>query len=134
VRRSRTTAIVAIAMFGAIALAGCAKDSGETASGDTAGQTGTGCKLAARPPAAPAASSSASGSGGSTVDASALRVGLAYDVGGRGDASFNDAAAAGLDKAKSDLGVKDTRETTAAAGESEDAKQSRLRPWSPVCP
>jgi basic membrane protein A len=32
-------------------------------------------------------------------------VGLAYDVGGRGDRSFNDAAAAGLDKAKEELGV-----------------------------
>jgi basic membrane protein A len=61
------------------------------------------------------------------VDASALKVGLAYDIGGRGDASFNDAAAAGLDKAKSDLGVTDAKETTAAPNESEDAKQSRLR-------
>ncbi len=34
-----------------------------------------------------------------------VRVGLAYDVGGRGDRSFNDAAAAGLDKAKTELGV-----------------------------
>jgi basic membrane protein A len=34
-----------------------------------------------------------------------LKVGLAYDVGGRGDRSFNDSAAAGLDKAKEELGV-----------------------------
>lgn len=34
-----------------------------------------------------------------------VRVGLAYDVGGRGDRSFNDAAAAGLDQAKEELGV-----------------------------
>jgi basic membrane protein A len=34
-----------------------------------------------------------------------LRVGLAYDVGGRGDRSFNDSAAAGLDKAKEELGI-----------------------------
>lgn len=34
-----------------------------------------------------------------------LKVGLAYDLGGRGDKSFNDAAAEGLDKAKDDLGV-----------------------------
>ena len=32
-----------------------------------------------------------------------LKVGLAYDVGGRGDRSFNDSAAAGLDKAKEEL-------------------------------
>ncbi len=32
-------------------------------------------------------------------------VGLVYDIGGRGDLSFNDSAAAGLEKAKADLGV-----------------------------
>ncbi|MFI6501365.1 BMP family protein [Nonomuraea typhae] len=35
----------------------------------------------------------------------ALKVGLAFDVGGRGDKSFNDAAYAGLEKAKTDLGA-----------------------------
>jgi len=34
-----------------------------------------------------------------------VRVGLAYDVGGRGDRSFNDSAAAGLDQAKEELGI-----------------------------
>lgn len=33
------------------------------------------------------------------------RVGLVFDVGGRGDKSFNDAAAAGLDRAARELGV-----------------------------
>jgi len=55
-----------------------------------------------------------------------LKVGLAYDIGGRGDQSFNDAAAAGLDKAKSDLGVEAT-EAEAGAGESDAAKEERLR-------
>ena len=32
-------------------------------------------------------------------------VGLVYDIGGRGDLSFNDSAAAGLEKANADLGV-----------------------------
>ena len=45
---------------------------------------------------------SSSGSGEKTSD---IKVGLAYDVGGRGDKSFNDAAAIGLDEAKKDLGV-----------------------------
>ncbi len=35
----------------------------------------------------------------------AYKVGLVFDVGGRGDKSFNDAAAAGLDSAKKVLGV-----------------------------
>jgi len=35
----------------------------------------------------------------------ALKVGLVFDVGGRGDKSFNDAAYAGLDSAKKGLGI-----------------------------
>jgi basic membrane protein A len=34
-----------------------------------------------------------------------VKVGLVYDLGGRGDQSFNDAAGAGLDQAKDELGV-----------------------------
>ena len=41
-----------------------------------------------------------------------IRVGLAYDIGGRGDGSFNDAAAAGLDRAETELGV-ETAESSA---------------------
>ena len=68
------------------------------------------------------------GSSGSSSSApkSDLKVGLAYDIGGRGDQSFNDAAAAGLDKAKADLGVQ-TKELEASNGEPESAKEERLR-------
>jgi len=38
-------------------------------------------------------------------EASDLRVGLVYDIGGRGDLSFNDSAAAGLDQAAQEFGV-----------------------------
>ena len=51
---------------------------------------------------------------------------MAYDVGGRGDQSFNDAAAAGLDKAKSELGV-DAKEAAAVNGENEAAREERLQ-------
>ncbi len=56
-------------------------------------------------------------------------MGLAYDVGGPGDASFNDAAQIGLKKSISDLGLPqaNTRELTAAINESEDAALTRLR-------
>lgn len=40
-----------------------------------------------------------------TDGASDLSVGLVYDIGGRGDLSFNDSAAAGLDRAESELGI-----------------------------
>ena len=38
-------------------------------------------------------------------ETSDVKVGLVYDLGGRGDQSFNDSAAAGLDRAKEDFGV-----------------------------
>ena len=50
-------------------------------------------------------SDTAQPAGPSASAAPALKVGLAYDVGGRGDRSFNDAAAAGLDKAVAELGA-----------------------------
>jgi basic membrane protein A len=55
-----------------------------------------------------------------------MRIGLSYDIGGRGDASFNDAAAAGVDKAKADFGVHDVSESTAGPSEDEAAKEQRL--------
>ncbi len=67
-------------------------------------------------------------SGGSTSATSSgktVKVGMAYDVGGRGDQSFNDAAAAGLDKAKAELGA-DTKEAAAVTGEPESAREERL--------
>ncbi|MDH6704467.1 basic membrane protein A [Kitasatospora sp. MAA19] len=56
----------------------------------------------------------------------ALKVGMAYDIGGRGDQSFNDSAARGLDKAKAELGVSVT-EADAKAGEAEADKETRLK-------
>jgi basic membrane protein A len=58
--------------------------------------------------------------------ASEMKVGLAYDIGGRGDQSFNDSAAAGLDRAKEELGIEAT-EAEAGQGESDAAKEERLR-------
>jgi basic membrane protein A len=65
-------------------------------------------------------------SGSSTAKASDVKVGLAYDIGGRGDQSFNDSAAAGLDKAASEFGV-ETKEAEASNGEADTAKEERLR-------
>ncbi|MET0134241.1 MAG: BMP family ABC transporter substrate-binding protein [Kibdelosporangium sp.] len=114
-------------MSGVLALAGCAKDSGGGSNPPAGNTQAQGCQLSPVPQASGGGASSGAATTPAKADASALKVGLAYDIGGRGDASFNDAAAAGLDKAKSDLGLKDARETTAAPNEPEDAKQSRLR-------
>ena len=69
---------------------------------------------------------SSSGSSSSSSKKSDLKVGMAYDVGGRGDQSFNDSAAAGLDKAKSELNV-DAKEAAAVNGENEAAREERLQ-------
>lgn len=64
--------------------------------------------------------------GGSSGSASSVKVGLAYDIGGRGDQSFNDSAARGLDKAKADFGVQ-AKELEASQGETDAQKEERLR-------
>jgi len=68
------------------------------------------------------------GGSGSGSPSSDLKVGLAYDIGGRGDKSFNDSAAAGLDKAKTDLGIKqdNVRELSARANETDADRAQRL--------
>ncbi|MFD4582577.1 BMP family protein [Streptomyces sp. NPDC087659] len=63
--------------------------------------------------------SSEAGSDGGTKAA------IAYDIGGRGDQSFNDAAYAGLAKAEKDLGVKGT-EAEPSEGEADPDKVQRL--------
>lgn len=63
-------------------------------SGGTSSSTGSS--------SAPAAAESPSAAAAAKSD---VKVGLAYDIGGRGDKSFNDAAYTGLSKAASELGV-----------------------------
>ncbi|MFC8510734.1 BMP family protein [Streptomyces sp. NPDC057411] len=69
-------------------------------------------------------SSTDSGSSSSS-SAGATRAAIAYDIGGRGDQSFNDAAYAGLQKAESDLGVKGA-EAEPSEGEGDADKVQRL--------
>jgi basic membrane protein A and related proteins len=99
-RRVRGIGLIAAALVGALSLTACGDDS---SSGTGTGNTG----------------------GGSSAS-SDLKVGLAYDIGGRGDKSFNDSAAAGLDKAKSELGI-ETKELSATKGETDADKEQRLR-------
>ncbi|HEY0637159.1 MAG TPA: BMP family ABC transporter substrate-binding protein [Pseudonocardiaceae bacterium] len=126
-RRTRGIAVAAIALTSALSLVGCAKDSntGSGANNQSGSNNAQACATAEKPAAAPAQSTSAGS--GEKVDGSALKVGLAYDIGGRGDASFNDAAAKGLDEAKAALGITQVKELTAGANESEADKQTRLR-------
>ena len=54
------------------------------------------------------------------------KVGMAFDVGGRGDQSFNDSAAKGLDKAECELGF-EVQTAEAQDGEPESAREGRLQ-------
>ncbi|MBN0044393.1 BMP family ABC transporter substrate-binding protein [Streptomyces actuosus] len=66
-------------------------------------------------------SSSASSSGGGD----GVKIGLAFDVGGRGDRSFNDSAARGADKAKEEFGG-EIKELTAKTSDTEADREQRL--------
>ncbi len=99
----RVTSLVAVMAAATMALAACGGDSGSSTSTASSG-----------------GSSSAAGGG------EKIKVGLAYDIGGRGDKSFNDSAAAGLDKAKADLGV-EFKELSATQGETDADKEARLK-------
>jgi basic membrane protein A len=70
-------------------------------------------------------SSSKDTSSSPSSSSSGLKVGVAYDVGGRGDHSFNDSAAAGLDKAKADFGIT-VKELTAKTADTDADRETRL--------
>jgi basic membrane protein A len=89
VRRNRKlTALLALLFAFVLLAAACGDDSGDD---DTSGDEGSTTTEAG-----------GEGEGEATSD---LTVGLAYDLGGRGDQSFNDSAAAGLDRAVDELGI-----------------------------
>jgi basic membrane protein A and related proteins len=85
------------------------------------------CGGSEEPATSATAAAPSDGASSAAPAAAGAKVGLAYDIGGRGDQSFNDAAAAGLDKAKSELGLAETKELEAGNGETEAAKEERLR-------
>ncbi|GGP94731.1 BMP family lipoprotein [Streptosporangium pseudovulgare] len=66
--------------------------------------------------------------------ASGLKVGLAFDVGGRGDKSFNDSAYAGLERAKTDLGaeIKDLSPAADGSNRGELLRQLAEAGYNPI--
>jgi len=117
---------MAVVLSSALVATGCARNTGAPSTGGGATAGGTDCPRNAAPAASGAPSTAPALP---NADASGLKVGVAYDIGGRGDQSFNDAAAAGLERAISELGLvkENTRELSAAPNESEDAAATRLR-------
>jgi len=74
-------------------------------------------------------SGASTGPGASSGSATAggISVGLAYDIGGRGDKSFNDSAAKGLDQAKTELGAT-VQESEAQPNETDAEKGTGCAP------
>jgi basic membrane protein A and related proteins len=96
-----TTKLAALAVTVALVVAGCAKKEQDSAAGASdelcADKSGAGPKI-----------------------------GLAYDIGGRGDKSFNDLAAAGVKKSLDELDAT-CEESEAGQQEPDSAKEERLR-------
>jgi basic membrane protein A len=84
-----------------------------------------GCSALVTLSACGATSTSASSSSSSGSSTGVSKVGIAYDVGGRGDQSFNDSAARGLDKAEAQYHFQ-LKELSANTGESDADRQQRL--------
>jgi basic membrane protein A len=99
-RRNRWIRVLALLLPLALFAAACGSDSGGSVKDD---------------------SSSSSDSGKSD-----LKVGIVYDLGGRGDQSFNDAAAAGLDKAVKEFGLAKPEELEPDKGGENRAQLLRL--------
>jgi basic membrane protein A len=104
-RRNRWIRVIALLIPLALFAAACGSDDdgGAVSGGDSSSTT-------------------AAGSSGK----SDLKVGIVYDLGGRGDKSFNDAAAAGLDKAVEDLGLAEPKELEPDKGGENRAQLLRL--------
>ncbi|RSS45302.1 BMP family protein [Streptomyces sp. WAC08241] len=88
--------------------------------------TTVGIASAALALSATACGKSSTDSGSSSAsDSKTITAAIAYDIGGRGDQSFNDAAYAGLQKAEKELGVKG-KEAEPSEGEGDADKVQRL--------
>ncbi|MDG1367369.1 MAG: BMP family ABC transporter substrate-binding protein [Acidimicrobiales bacterium] len=92
--RKRSLLLLSVLLSFSLIAAACGDDDGATDAGsDDAGSDDAG-------------SDDDAGSEDMADDASSdTTVGLVYDIGGRGDLSFNDSAAEGLDRAQSELGI-----------------------------
>ena len=115
--RKHSALLALILAFGllAAACAGGAAPTTQAPTATTAGATTT--EAVTDTTEAATTTAAASGEG--------ITVGMAYDIGGRGDQSFNDAAAAGLDRAKADFGV-DSQELEPEAGGENREENLRL--------
>ena len=102
-RSSRLAVLLAVLVpFGLIAAA-CGNDDAEDAN-----QPATGTETPAPTEAPDPEASDPEPAPTTSAEGPPLTVGLVFDIGGRGDQSFNDSAAAGIERARDELGIEFT--------------------------
>ena len=106
-------ATVGLALSMALIAAACGDDDDDAATGDTGAAT---TEAASDTTAAGGTDTTAGGEPADCTQGEVTSVGMAFDAVGRGDGSFNDSAAAGLDRAKDDLGFEVNEQVPAADG------------------
>jgi basic membrane protein A and related proteins len=118
----RLLAVGLVAALGLVAAA-CGDDDDSGSSATSAGGAAPSTEGGNKCGTGEAATATTAAGGATTVAGTAApavenpKIGLLYDITGRGDRSFNDAAAAGLDKAKSAVGAVGTESTPSSDGD-----------------
>jgi len=97
--------LLAAGVVAALALAACGDDDDDDAAPAATTEAPAAAATTAAPATTMAAAPGTTAAGGGGADGSDVTVGLTFDLLGRGDQSFNDSAAAGMDQAKADFGV-----------------------------
>lgn len=129
-RRARSLGLLVGVAVAGMVLASCGSSGTGTADqpSDASSQSSSSESAAPSSDTSSEEASSSSEEAAPSSDAGAsgtAKIGLAYDLGGRGDQSFNDSAARGLDKATGE-GMTLVGELTAGNGEADSAKVDRL--------
>jgi len=119
-RNRRMYAALAVLTGLSLVSAACGSSSKTTTNTSGAASVTTGASSQTTAPAAVTTAPSSVTTSGPAVQPG-QKVGLLYDITGRGDKSFNDAAAAGLDKAKAEFKIA-AQESTPTAADGSDRK------------
>jgi basic membrane protein A len=124
----RRGALLVLLLAFALVAAACSSDSDDdtTTTAAAAAETTTTAAAAETTTTAAAAETTTTAAAAETTTTAAalsgegVNLGMAYDVGGRGDQSFNDSAAAGLEKCIADYGVSTQELEPTAGGENRE--------------
>jgi basic membrane protein A len=113
----RRGAFFALLLVLALVAAACSSSDSDSDSTTTTAAAATETTVAAATTTAAAATTTTVAE---SMAGEGVTVGMAYDIGGRGDKSFNDSAAAGLDKAKADFGIEANELEPSGGGENRE--------------